>query len=401
MKILFLTLSHGASDINGRGIYSDLLRYFANQGHSLYIAYSLERRLKKNTCLSIDGNVQILGIHTLNIQKTNVIEKGIGTLLLENQYLKSINKYWKDVSFDLILYSTPPITFNRVIKTVKNRTGAHSYLLLKDIFPQNAVDLGMFSKRSLLYKMFRRKEEKLYNLSDFIGCMSPANVDYVINNNSSVTREKVEVCPNSIELSAEVSDENRKEILDKYGIPSDVPLLIYGGNLGAPQGIDFLIEVLKSNEGRKDCFFLVIGSGTQLPKLKRMSEVENIANLMVKESLPKADYDRLVKTADVGLIFLDKRFTIPNFPSRLLSYLENRIPVLLATDVNTDMGRIAESNKFGLWAESGDLSGFNKKLDQILSDADKRRIMGDNGYQFLLDNYLVEQSYQIIMNHFS
>ena len=101
---------------------------------------------------------------------------------------------------------------------------------------------------------------------------------------------------------------------------------------------------------------------------------------MVKESLPKVDYDQLVKAADVGLIFLDKRFTIPNFPSRLLSYLDNRIPVLLATDVNTDIGRIAESNKFGLWAESGDLSGFNKKLDQILSDAAERRIMGNNGH---------------------
>ena len=95
--------------------------------------------------------------------------------------------------------------------------------------------------------------------------MSPANVDYVINNNSSVPRDKVEVCPNSIELSDDVTLENRKEILDKYSIPSDVPLIIYGGNLGVPQGIDFLIEVLQSNRNRKDCFFLVIGSGTQLP----------------------------------------------------------------------------------------------------------------------------------------
>ena len=74
------------------------------------------------------------------------------------------------------------------------------YLLLKDIFPQNAVDLGMFSKGGLLYRMFRKKEERLYQLSDYIGCMSPANVDYILRHNREVDIHRVEVCPNSIEL---------------------------------------------------------------------------------------------------------------------------------------------------------------------------------------------------------
>ena len=114
--------------------------------------------------------------------------------------------------------------------------------------------------------------------------------------------------------------------------------------------------------------------------------------------LPKEDYDKLVKSCDVGLIFLDHRFTIPNYPSRLLSYLENKMPVICATDVNTDMGSLAEQNGYGYWCESVNLEDFTALVDKMLqSDI---VAMGEKGYQFLCDNYLVEHTYQAIMNHF-
>lgn len=58
----------------------------------------------------------------------------------------------------------------------------------------------MFSKRSLIYRLFRKKEEVLYQISDFIGCMSPANVDYVLTHNPEIKADRVEICPNSIKL---------------------------------------------------------------------------------------------------------------------------------------------------------------------------------------------------------
>ena len=173
MNILFLTLSR-IVDINARGIYTDLIREFVRHGHSFYVVKPNERSLGRPTELTESCGVRILGVRTLNIQKTNVVEKGIGTLLLERQYYRAIKKYFKDIKFDLILYSTPPITFNKVIASLKSLYGARTYLLLKDIFPQNAVDLGMFPAGSLFHRFFRAKERRLYALSDMIGCMSPA-----------------------------------------------------------------------------------------------------------------------------------------------------------------------------------------------------------------------------------
>ena len=399
MNILFLTL-HPISDISERGIYTDLTREFIRHGHQIYIVVPAERRFHLPTGIKESDGATILSVKTLNIQKTNLIEKGLGTLLLEYQYQHAIRKYWKNIKFDLILYSTPPITFNRVISSVKRRCEAKTYLLLKDIFPQNAVDLGMFSKGSFVYKLFRKKEERLYQLSDHIGCMSPANVEYVLRHNPSITAERVEVCPNSIELHGKKSGYNNGVLLQKLNIPTDKLLLIYGGNLGRPQGIDFLMNVLAANEKRTDTYFVVVGNGTEYGKISQWFRNNTPHNSCLIPSLPKQEYDDLVSACDVGLIFLDNRFTIPDYPSRLLSYLENRMPVLMATDMNTDIGPIAEKNGYGLWTESGNLETFMEMVEFVAEDREKLKLMGEKGYDYLKENYTVERTYRIIMKHF-
>lgn len=400
MNILFLTLSSRTADVAAKGLYSDLMRRFVSQGHNVSIVIPFERKLGRKTELYDSCGAKILGVKTLNITKTNIIEKGIGTLLIESQYLSAIKKYWGDVKFDLVIYSTPPITFNRVIKAMKEKCGAKTYLMLKDIFPQNAVDLQMFSKRSPFYWFFRRKERKLYELSDYIGCMSPANCRYVIGHNPEVNPGKVELCPNSVEISPSVESIDVASIKEKYGIPQDKLLCIYGGNLGKPQGVGFLLEAVASNEKRENVFFLVVGGGTEFGKIKSWFDHSNPHNSKLFSMLPKADYDVLVKTADVGFIFLDRRFTIPNYPSRLLSYLQNRIPIMMATDVNTDIGTIAEENGYGLWAESGDIEMFDSKLDTIVNDEGLRQQMGENGFKYLLSNYTVDVTANAILSHF-
>ncbi len=115
------------------------------------------------------------------------------------------------------------------------------------------------------------------------------------------------------------------------------------------------------------------------------------------EGLPKAEYDKLVNSCDVGMIFLDNRFTIPNFPSRLLSYLENKLPVICATDSNSDIGRIAEKNGFGFWCESNSVEAFTVTLNKMIRC--DRGAMGKKGFLFLCENYLVENTYNVIMKH--
>ncbi len=394
-RIIFLTMSREPANINSRGIYPDLLRKFRDEGFEVYIVMPHERSLGKPTELRDENGVHILGVKSLNLQKTTTIEKGIGQILVESQYKSAIKKYLNDVKFDLILYSTPPITFPKVIAYLKKQNPkAITYLLLKDIFPQNAVDLGMMSKTGIkgqLYKFFRTKERRMYELSDYIGCMSPANVDFLLKHNPEIDAKRVEVAPNSIDLAYglqlnSLEDEGQQKaaslsIRKKHDLPIDKPIFIYGGNLGKPQGIDYLIKCLDANKNRKDCYFVVVGSGMEYPRLEAWYNANLNLNVKLMKGLPKADYDLLVRSCDVGMIFLDHRFTIPNYPSRLLSYLEYKMPVVCATDVNTDIGKIAEENGYGYWCESVKPEDFTALVDKMI--ASDMKAMAERGYEFL------------------
>lgn len=401
MNILFLTMSKMFS-IEQRGIYTDLMRHFRKNGHSVYIVSPNERRNGYKTFLSEDDGVHTLNVRTLNVQKTNVIEKGLGQLSIEYLFKRAIKKYCKGVKFDLILYCTPPITFPNVIKYAKKgNPEAKTYLLLKDIFPQNAVDmrlLGKYGIKGILYNYFRNKEKKLYAISDHIGCMSPANVRYLLEHNAEIPEKKVVIAPNAFDVLPyePLSEDDRKKILCKYGLPTDKPIFLYGGNLGIPQGIPFLIECLKANGNRNDCHFLVVGNGTLYNKLYGWFVENKPASVSVIERLPKEDYDRLAKACQVGLIFLDYRFTIPNYPSRLLSYLENKMPIIACTDPNCDTGSIAEKNGYGLWCPSNSVEAFTSAVNKMIS-SDLRQ-MGENGYKFVLENYNIQNTYDAIMS---
>lgn len=402
MNILFLTLLD-FSTIEESGIYSDLLREFVKDNHMVFIISPTEKRKKQTTKLIENKNYKILKVQIGNTQKTNMIEKGISTLTLESKFCKGIKSFFSGVKFDLVIYSTPPITLQKAVEYVKKRDNAMAYLLLKDIFPQNAVDLSLIKTtgiRGLLYDYFRLKEKKLYELSDFIGCMSKANVDFLLKHNPEISPEIVEICPNSIEPLKIQKDEKRiVEIKEKYSIPLDKTIFIYGGNLGKPQGIDFLIECLKANKASDQVYFVIAGSGTEFTRLKNTIDSEKLTNAQLFSQLPKDDYEILANSCDVGLIFLDKRFTIPNFPSRLLSYMQASMPVLAATDVNTDIGQIIEHGEFGYWCESSDVKEFNKKVQQ-LCDIELRKQLGGNARRYLEDNYTAKHSYEIIMSHF-
>lgn len=397
MNVLFISISP-LPHMSGHGISLDLIHEFTRNGHKVYVVCANERKNNTPTSISEEAGCTVLRVKIGNNKKANLIEKGLTTVLLPKWYISGIKQYFADVKFDLVLYPTPPITHYQTVKFIKKRDGAKSYLLLKDIFPQNAVDIGMMSKtgvKGILYRHFRKVEKKLYAISDRIGCMSQANMDYVLKHNPEIDASKVEICPNSIEVQdMRIAFEDRNEMRRKYNLPLDKKIFVYGGNLGKPQGIPFVIDCMKAQTNNPDAYFLIVGDGTEFGKLKAFMDEAKPENIKLLKRLPKEDYDRLVAACDVGLIFLDHRFTIPNFPSRLLGYMQAGLPVLACTDPNTDIGKVITEGGFGWWCESNDVEKFTSCVEAALSDKIKN---SDEIISILKELYSSSIAYDTVM----
>lgn len=393
-----------AIDTPGDFIY-DLIKEFTDNGHILTVIIPTERRNKEKTHIEIYSGYRVVKIWTLNYRgKVNLLEKGFSTLLMGYLVRKALRKFCKKDVFALSIFQTLPITYRPAIRYLKSKK-SFIYLLHKDIFPQSAIDLGIFSSQSFSYRLFRLIEKRLYSICDMIGVMTEKNASYILEQNPELNKSKVEVCPNALlpfqENCIRKMKLEQKKIREKYDIPHDKVVFVYGGNISRAQGISFIEQVVKNIDSIENTFLLFIGSGNEFVRLKSIIEINNVSNAMIINFLSKAEYDQLVSACDVGLVFLDYRFTIANIPSRTLAYINLGLPVVAATDNFTDYRDIIEENKIGLWSPSNDIGKFLSNIDYLSKNPERIIEYGSNARTYLHSAANVKIPYNIIIKHIS
>jgi glycosyltransferase involved in cell wall biosynthesis len=397
MNILFLMISFPDIRKNSN-LYSDLAEEFKENGNNIYVATLLEKKYNQNTYIERVKDLNILRVRAGDWFNTNsVIKKGLTTVTIANYFKKAIQKYFNNIKFDLVIYPTPPITFAPVVKYIKRRDNSKSYLILRDIFPQNVRDLGLLNNQ-LLFNYFRRKEKQLYNISDYIGCMSGGNIKYILEHND-IDENKLEILYNwgKVIRNNEVLTIDYKR---KYGLENKF-IAVFGGNIGLPQELEFLLKLAKECKEKDDVVFLIVGKGAQKQKIVNLVKSKNISNIIIKDYLPRGEYDNLIKQCDIGLINLSRKFTIPNIPSKTIAYFKAGIPILASTDKNTDYkDLLIKRAKAGLWSETGDLKTYKSNFDKLFNDKKLREELGKNGGRFLEENLSVGKAYEIISKHF-
>jgi len=389
MKVLFLMIAYPDVAKN-TNMYTDLTTEFQKNGHEVYVAAPDNN----STGIFTEGNIRVLRIKTFPLFNISVIRKGIANVLLPFQYKRAIIKYFNNIRFDLVVTPTPPITFIGTVVFFKNKYGSRIYLILRDIFPQNAKDLGLI-KSNFVFSFFRNKEKKMYQIADSIGCMSQKNIDYVHSHNPNVDPKKLHLLPNWTRVIEKSS--TRQDIKSMYNLNNKF-VAIFAGNFGIPQKIEFLIEVAEIIEEKKDILFLLIGEGTEKNKIKKMVFDKDLKNIRILDQLPRKEYLELLNECDIGLVNLSEKFTIPNIPSRTLSYWSAKLPVLAAIDKNTDYGETLNRCKGGLWSVTGNKEAYIANLLMFYNNPELRKLMGENGYKHLIHELNPERAYKTILS---
>lgn len=400
MKILFISSDYPRPN-KGSNLYTDLAEALNNNNHVIKVVVAEEKKKIDKTELFEENGIPVLRVRTGNLYEVGFVEKTFSFLSISRYLKKGINQYFSGESFDLILFQSPPVTFNRVIKWAMNKYNCKSYLMMKDIFPQNGVDIGLYGKKSPVYWYFRNQEQKLYRTSSYIGCMSDGNIKYIKENNKYLNKNKFELFPNTvkIEKKPKLSEKERKKIRAKYGFKDNDVVAIFGGNFGKPQGLDFLLDILNEYRYSKKVKFILIGRGTEKNRIFNEIKDKEYKNVFTFDFIPRKDYEKLTLTCDIGLIFLDNRFTIPNYPSKTLSYFESSLPIMAAIDKNTDYGKMLEDTNSGFWVENGDMEAYKNQFDKLVNNKDLRIQMGKNGRIYYEKECNVEKSVKIIERH--
>lgn len=400
MKVLYIA-SIFPKENEEDNIYTDLAEALKEKGHDVVVVVSDERKNASETRMCRERNIEVIRVKTGNLYNVGLFEKATSFITMQNKLKDAINKYLDDKKFDLVLLMAPPITMYSVAKFAMKKFNCISYLMQKDIFPQNALDLGILNKSNPAYWYFRNIEKKLYKTVTVIGCMSNGNKEYLLENNSFIDEKKIELFPNTIKINKDLYW-SKTSIRQKYNIPEDNVIAIYGGNFGRAQGIDFLIKVLDEYKNNNKVYFILIGKGTEKDRLFKHVQINKIKNVLYLDYVPKKEYCDFLFQSDIGLVFLDHRFTIPNIPSRTLTYFEYSLPIMAATDKNTDYKELIENESLsGLWCESNNLKEFINKFNFLLDNPKIRKEMGARGRKYLENNLGVDKSVELLEQAFN
>lgn len=393
MNILFIYLRH-SENAQDSTLTKDIADEFHKEGHKVFVATLLEKKYNRETECKVENGYTVLRVKTGNyFDSPGKIEKGITALTMPFKLKREIIKYLGKEKIDLIFTHTPFVANAYLIKELKEHFNAKAMLHLWDIFPQNAIDIGLM-KKGLLSNFFARKEEKMYKTFDYIGCMSEGNKSYM--QGIFPYLSSLFVLKNWGKGEAKKIDKNA--LRHKYGFGEHEFLAIFGGNMGKPQKLENIIKLAKSLQDHKDIKFIFVGKGTEEAKLKSMAE--NFENIYFYSYIPREEYEEFTGMCDVGLVSLHENFTVPNFPSKTTDYCKLGLPIFASLDKCSieDYGKFLEKEiKAGLTADAANREDMKETFINMYNDSNKRMKWSKNALAYYERQLKVENAYKTII----
>jgi glycosyltransferase involved in cell wall biosynthesis len=372
VRVLLLVDCYLPSRKSSAKLVHDLAVEIVRQGHEAAVVApdeSLEGE-------SVEDGLTVFRVKTGKIKGASLWRRGWNEMRLPAVMWKAGRAFFEKTRRDLIAFYSPTIFFGSLVRRLKKLWGCRAYLILRDIFPQWAVDAGTLRK-GLPYLYFKRVERRQYAVADRIGVQSPANLEYF-----KGQERPLEVLYNWTSLRA--PRPAREDYRKLWGLEGKT-VFFYGGNIGVAQDVDNLLRLASSLESEPRAAVLLVGEGSEVPRLKELRR----ANVLVRDAVSQEEYAGMVGQFDVGLISLDRKLRTQNIPGKLLSYLAAGLPTLASVNPGNDLRGLLESSGAGLVSENGDDAGFAANARALLDPA-RRRELGERGRALLASTFSVE-----------
>jgi len=394
MRIAIIVDSYYPHSTGSAKLTRDLGVELRKQGHEVTVV-TPNHLNTRNIELSTEEGLLVARIKTGRLKGVSRVWRAVREARLSATLWRKGGRFFRDHPCDLIIFYSPSIFFGSLARRLKSLWGCPAYLILRDIFPQWAVDAGAM-REGLVYRFFRMKELEQYAAADVIGVQSPANLDYfserLPNNNYHL-----EVLPNWAALEEpNIVPANHR---DRLGLRDKV-VFFYGGNIGVAQDPDNIIRLARGLQHESHIYFLLAGDGSEAERLKAVIAVRGLNNIRLLPSTGQQEYLAMLSEFDVGLVSLDRRLQTQNFPGKILGYMYFAMPILCSVNPGNDVGVMLEKNGAGMSCLNGDDETLRANALKLANDAVLRRTMGRNARQLLEKELSVSIIAKRIMSHF-
>ena len=341
MRILIIVDTYVPANISAALQMHDLALEFVRQGHRPTVivpAAELESTWRID---SLEG-VEVLRIKALRTKDVGYVRRALAELLLPFLLYRGLLKSpLAKESWNGVVWYSPTIFFGPLVQLLKRRHGIKAYLILRDLFPDWAVDAGIM-RRGLAYRFFKWVERYQYQIANVIGVQTPGNVA-LVQATAVHGKARIEVLDNWL-CEPSVGETS----ISLAATPlANKTVFVYAGNMGAAQGMDCLLELASDLRERNDVGFLFVGRGSEVERLREFAANQDLRHVMFLDEIDAKAIPSLLAQCHVGLIALDPRHTTHNIPGKFLTYLRAGLPVLASINPGNDLEQLIDSEGVG------------------------------------------------------
>lgn len=342
----------------------DLSREFARQGHELTVMLPAADLETSWQIEEMDG-VRVLRLKAPRTKDIDYVRRTIGEFLMPFAMRRHLRRCpLANERWDGVVWYAPSIFHGPLANSVKKASGCKGYLIVRDIFPDWAVDMGLMG-RGLPYRFFDAVARYQYSVADMIGVQTPGNRSY-FERWQQMPGRKLEVLQNWLDKPANARCAIRINETSLAGRK----VFVYAGNMGVAQGVGILLDLAERFSGRADVGFLFVGRGSDAQRLRLDAQTRGLTNVLFFDEIHPDEIPDLYSQCTIGIVALDPRHKSHNIPGKFLTYMQSGLPVLANVNAGNDLATMIREERVGQVCESNQVDELLGLANRLLREID-------------------------------
>jgi glycosyltransferase involved in cell wall biosynthesis len=392
MKLALIADTFPPLQTSGAVQLRDLSREFVRQGHGLTVLLP-EPNLDRPWTMEKYHGAQVLRLKAPRTKNINYARRTIGEWLMPHAMRRNLRKSpLAEHRWEGLVWYSPSIFHAPLVHTLKRKSGCKGYLIIRDIFPEWAVDLDLM-RPGLVYRFFKRIALQQYNAADIIGVQTPGNLGYFDAWRQAERGRSLEVLQNWLDVPASAHCKIRIQETAIAGRK----IFVYAGNMGIAQGMNILLDLAARVQSRRDIGFLFVGRGSEAGRLKARAEALRMDNIVFHDEIDPDEIASLYAQCSAGIVALDPRHKSHNIPGKFLTYMQNRLPVLANVNLGNDLANLIRSECVGQVCETNQLDELEELLDALVRQIETDLDLFDRCSRLFLRTFSVDQAVRQIV----
>lgn len=362
MNIAVIADTYPPLRISGAVQMRDLVRELADQGHRPTVIVPASD-LDAPWRIEESNGVTVLRVRTPPTKRIGYVRRTLNELRLPYVLLRGMRQSGLfDRKWDGVVWYSPTIFLGPIVGAIRRQSGCRSYLILRDIFPEWAVDMGLM-RRGAAYRFFKHIEAKQYSVADTVGVQTEANLPYMEpwSDRFGFSLEVLQNWLSPAPLAHCRIDVSKTRLAGRR-------IFVYAGNMGVAQGMDVFLEFAGRMRRRQDVGFLFVGGGSDAARFAATAEREGLDNVMFHGEIEPSEIPGLLAQCHVGIVALDIRHKSHNIPGKFLTYMQAGIPVLARINPHNDLERLINAERVGKVCTGGGADELVRLAEELLAD---------------------------------